>query len=72
MQNFFKSILQHIALACFAISLTILFLGMRSVLGVGGFCAEGGPCETAVHCPSGKDWSVLELFKWFETNSGLE
>lgn len=37
----------------FCFSLTILFLAMRAVLGVGGFCAEGGPYEIAVHCPKG-------------------
>ena len=34
-------------------SLTILWLGMRAVLGVGGFCAEGGPYVIAQHCPGG-------------------
>ena len=36
-----------------AASITVLFLGMRAVLGVGGFCAEGGPYEIEVHCPPG-------------------
>ena len=34
-------------------SLTILWLGMRSVLDVGGYCAEGGPYVIAQHCPEG-------------------
>ncbi len=53
MKIFLKSISQYLALAAFAISLTILYLGMRSVMGVGGFCAEGGPYQIAVHCPRG-------------------
>jgi hypothetical protein len=36
-----------------AASITLLFLGMRAVLGVGGFCAEGGPYVIDVHCPPG-------------------
>ena len=42
-----------VAAACLAASITILFLSMRAVLNVGGFCAEGGPYEVAVHCPEG-------------------
>jgi hypothetical protein len=34
-------------------ALTLLFLGMRSVMDVGGFCAEGGPYEISRHCPQG-------------------
>src|SRR3954453_2046071 len=34
-------------------SLTILWLGMRAVLDVGGYCAEGGPYVIAQHCPAG-------------------
>jgi hypothetical protein len=33
--------------------LTVVFLAMRSVMDVGGFCAEGGPYDIAVHCPKG-------------------
>lgn len=31
--------------------LTILFLSMRSVMSIGGYCASGGPYEIAVPCP---------------------
>jgi hypothetical protein len=34
-------------------SLTVLWLGMRAVLNVGGYCAEGGPYVIAQHCPEG-------------------
>jgi len=34
-----------------AFSLTILWLSMRSVMGVGGACASGGPYVPAVPCP---------------------
>jgi hypothetical protein len=33
--------------------LTSLYLGMRAVMDIGGFCAEGGPFEIATHCPDG-------------------
>jgi hypothetical protein len=36
-----------------AASLTVVFLGMRAVMDVGGFCAEGGPYEIQTHCPEG-------------------
>lgn len=34
-------------------AITMLFLGMRSVMEIGGFCAEGGPFEIARRCPEG-------------------
>jgi hypothetical protein len=34
-------------------SLTLLFLGMRAVMAIGGTCAEGGPFEIATPCPKG-------------------
>ena len=36
-----------------AASLTLVFLGMRAVMDIGGFCAEGGPYEIQTHCPEG-------------------
>jgi hypothetical protein len=36
-----------------AMSLTLVFLSMRAVMGVGGFCAEGGPYVIETHCPEG-------------------
>lgn len=42
-----------LSVVVFCVSLTVLFLAMRAVLGIGGFCAEGGPYQIAVHCPKG-------------------
>jgi len=42
-----------IGLFLFCAGLTLLFLGMRAVMMVGGFCAEGGAYEIAVPCPKG-------------------
>lgn len=39
-----------------SVSITLLFLGMRAVMDVGGYCAEGGPYQIAVHCPKGVAW----------------
>ena len=36
-----------------AASIVVIFLGMRAVLDIGGFCAEGGPYEIQTHCPDG-------------------
>ena len=34
-----------------AFTMTILWLAMRAVMGIGGFCATGGPYVPAVECP---------------------
>jgi hypothetical protein len=47
------SILVFVSLAGVACGMTLVWLAMRSVLGVGGYCAEGGPYEIRQHCPSG-------------------
>lgn len=39
------------------LALTWTFLGMRSVMDVGGTCAEGGPYEIAQPCPDGT-WMI--------------
>jgi len=39
--------------ACLSACITILFLVMRAVMDIGGYCAEGGAYEIAVHCPEG-------------------
>jgi hypothetical protein len=42
-----------LTLAGVACALTLVFLSMRSVMNVGGFCAEGGPYKIRQHCPQG-------------------
>jgi hypothetical protein len=42
-----------VSAACLSACVTILFLTMRAVMDIGGYCAEGGPYEIAVHCPEG-------------------
>jgi hypothetical protein len=42
-----------LSVAALTACLTLLFLGMRSVMRIGGFCAEGGPFVIAHHCPKG-------------------
>lgn len=37
----------------FALSFTLLFLVMLSVMAIGGYCASGGPYVIAVECPQG-------------------
>jgi hypothetical protein len=49
---------RRVSLLCVCVVLTALtvtwtFLGMRSVMDVGGSCAEGGPYEIAQPCPDG-------------------
>ena len=42
-----------LGMAGLAACITLEFLGMRVVMDVGGFCAEGGAYEIATHCPAG-------------------
>lgn len=42
-----------VGLLGFFASLTVLFFCMKSVMAVGGFCAEGGPYQIRVPCPEG-------------------
>ncbi len=42
-----------IGIAGLTAALAIVWLSMRAVLDVGGYCAEGGPYEIAQHCPDG-------------------
>ena len=42
-----------LALAGVACGITLLYLGMRSVMEIGGACAEGGPYEISTPCPDG-------------------
>lgn len=49
-------------LAGIAASITVVFLGMRSVLDVGGQCASGGPYVIAVPCPDGTWTLPLAIF----------
>jgi hypothetical protein len=42
-----------VSLAGVAAALTLLFMGMRAVMAIGGACAEGGPYVIANPCPKG-------------------
>ncbi len=42
-----------LSLAGLACALTLVFLSSRSVMNVGGFCAEGGAYNIRQHCPQG-------------------
>lgn len=50
---FYRYFLLLAYLAGFSLCLTILYLSMRAVMAIGGYCAEGGPYEIQVHCPRG-------------------
>lgn len=44
---------RSLSVSVFFGSLAIVYLSMRAVLNIGGYCAEGGPYEISVHCPEG-------------------
>ena len=47
------SVLVFVSLAGVVCGMTLLFLGMRAVMEIGGSCAEGGPYVSARPCPDG-------------------
>ena len=49
----FDVVLYAVGVAGLAMCLTLVFLAMRAVMDVGGFCAEGGPYVIETHCPEG-------------------
>ncbi|HLY15409.1 MAG TPA: SHOCT domain-containing protein [Candidatus Limnocylindrales bacterium] len=51
-----------VGMAGVAGSITVVFLGMRSVLDVGGQCASGGPYVIGVPCPDGTWTLPLAVF----------
>ncbi|HEY7873934.1 MAG TPA: hypothetical protein VIG64_02310 [Actinomycetota bacterium] len=48
-----------VSLAAGTAGLTLLYLGMRSVMAIGGACADGGPFVPAVRCPEGVPMMIL-------------
>jgi hypothetical protein len=52
-----------LSLGAVACGLTMLWLGMRSVMDIGGFCAEGGPFVIEHHCPKGVP-AIMQLSIW--------
>ena len=44
-----------IGVAMLAYGITALWFGMRDVMEVGGYCAEGGAYEIRQHCPDGAE-----------------
>lgn len=53
------SVAVFVSLAGVAAGMTLLFLGMRSVMEVGGACADGGPYVPAQPCPDGTPLAIL-------------
>jgi hypothetical protein len=53
-----KATLLTVGTLGFTFCLTLLFLSMRAVMDVGGFCAEGGPYEIRTPCPEGVAWII--------------
>lgn len=44
-----------VGVAMVAYGITALWFGMRGVMDVGGYCAEGGPYVIQQHCPDGAE-----------------
>ncbi|MDQ3916757.1 MAG: SHOCT domain-containing protein [Actinomycetota bacterium] len=53
LQNVRASVSVFLALGGLSCAMTLLYLGMRAVLDVGGACASGGPYVPRVQCPQG-------------------
>jgi len=54
-----------------AASITAVWLGMRTVMGIGGSCASGGPYEVTVPCPPGLDLVMLLAFPMGFLSAGV-
>jgi hypothetical protein len=48
-----------VGIAGLAFCLTLLFLGMRSVMDIGGACADGGPYVSRQSCPAGTPLAMI-------------
>ena len=57
-----KLVLTVLGVILFAASLTVLFLGMRSVMEIGGACASGGPYVPRQECPDGTWLIPVSIF----------
>jgi hypothetical protein len=59
-------LLLGVGTAGLAMCITLMFYGMRSVMDVGGACADGGPFVPAQSCPQGSPAAlILGTFGWF-------
>ena len=45
-----------VGVAGLALCLTLVFLGMRAVMDIGGACADGGPYVSRQSCPGACRW----------------
>lgn len=57
-----KLVCTVIGVLLFAASLTVLFLGMRAVMDIGGACASGGPYVPRQECPDGTWLIPVSIF----------
>lgn len=53
-----RTLATFVGIATLAACLTVLFLGMRTVMLMGGSCASGGPYVVANPCPRGIGWMM--------------
>jgi hypothetical protein len=57
-----KLIFTAVGVFLVAAGLTVLFLGMRSVMDLGGYCASGGPYEIRQECPDNAWMIPVSIF----------
>lgn len=48
-----RIVIMFLGLAIVSTGLTLVFLSMRAVMDIGGYCASGGPYVIATECPGG-------------------
>jgi len=63
MRTTLKVVLVWLSIVVVAACLTLLYMSMRAVMGVGGFCAEGGPYVIETSCPTGVGW-IMPVSMW--------
>src|SRR5262245_30275868 len=57
-----KLLFTAVGVFLFAVGLTVLFQGMRSVMDLGGYCASGGPYEIRQECPDNAWMIPVSIF----------
>jgi hypothetical protein len=60
-----------VGIAGLAFAMTSIWLGMRSVMDIGGSCGSGGPYEIAVQCPANVDVVMTLAFPLGFLGAGL-
>jgi hypothetical protein len=69
--SWYHYVLYLVGVAGLAFAIASVWLGMRAVMNIGGYCASGGPYEIDVQCPDGIDVIMFLAFPLGFISAGL-